>query len=216
VAGNLARLGDRALPGQEIALDGKPLPLPKRAQPARLIAYHKPEGELVTRSDPQGRPTVFARLPRLRDGRWIAIGRLDLNSSGLLLLTDSGELADRLMHPRGGLEREYAVRVLGTLGPEAERRLLAGVRLEDGVARFASLEPVDPRPGKSANRWYRAVLGEGRKREVRRLFEAVGCRVSRLIRVRYGGVRLPRSLKPGRWIEVTADEVLRQARAKPA
>jgi 23S rRNA pseudouridine2605 synthase len=203
------------LPGDEIALDGKPLPLRQGERPARVIAYHKPEGELVTRSDPKGRATVFARLPRLREGRWIAVGRLDLNSSGLLLLTDSGELANRLMHPSGGLEREYAVRVLGTLSAESARRLLSGVRLEDGDARFASLEPMDRGREPSANRWYRVTLGEGRKREVRRLFEAVGCKVSRLIRIRYGGVRLPRSLKPGRWIEVMPEEVLSLARATP-
>jgi 23S rRNA pseudouridine2605 synthase len=212
----VATLGDRALPGQEVALDGKPLRLRWSARPARLIAYHKPEGEVVTRSDPQGRPTVFDRLPRLREGRWIAVGRLDLNSSGLLLLTDSGELANRLMHPRAGLEREYAVRVLGALSAESERRLLSGVLLEDGEARFSSLEPMELGREKSANRWYRVTLGEGRKREVRRLFEAVGCKVSRLIRTRFGGLRLPRSLKPGRWIDATPDEVLRQAPAEGA
>lgn len=212
----MAKLGDRALPGQEVALDGKPLPLPTSRQPARLIAYHKPEGELVTRSDPEGRPTVFANLPRLREGRWIAVGRLDLNSSGLLLLTDSGELANRLMHPSGGLEREYAVRVLGALSRDAEQRLLSGVPLEDGEARFSSLEPMERGREQSANRWYRVTLGEGRKREVRRLFEAVGCKVSRLIRTRYGGVRLPRALKPGRWIEVEPGDVLRKERAERA
>ena len=199
----------------EIALDGKPLPLRRREQPARLIAYYKPEGELVTRSDPQGRATVFERLPRLREGRWIAVGRLDLNSSGLLLLTDSGELANRLMHPSAGLEREYAIRVLGELSADAERRLLSGVLLEDGEARFSRLEPMERGRGQSANRWYRAVLGEGRKREVRRLFEAVGRKVSRLIRIRYGALHLPRSLKPGHWIEVTPEEVLRPAGSAP-
>jgi 23S rRNA pseudouridine2605 synthase len=212
----VAKLGDRALPGQQVVLDGKPLQLRRAARPARLIAYHKPEGEVVTRSDPQGRPTVFDRLPRLREGRWVAVGRLDLNSSGLLLLTDSGELANRLMHPRAGLEREYAVRVLGTLSAESERRLLSGVLLEDGEARFSSLEPMERGREKSANRWYRVTLGEGRKREVRRLFEAVGCKVGRLIRTRYGALRLPRSLKPGRWIDATPDEVLRQAPAQGA
>jgi 23S rRNA pseudouridine2605 synthase len=209
VGGTVAKLGERAAVGDSIELDGQPLELRGGERPARVIAYHKPEGELVTRSDPQGRPTVFARLPKLRDGRWIAVGRLDLNSSGLLLFTDSGELANRLMHPRHEVEREYAVRVLGELTREAEQRLLSGVPLEDGEARFSQLEPMERGRERSANRWYRVTLGEGRKREVRRLFEAVGCKVSRLIRIRYGAMRLPRSLKPGRWLELAPDEVAR-------
>jgi 23S rRNA pseudouridine2605 synthase len=215
VAGEVAKLGDRASPGDPIALDGKPVLLRRSAQPARVIAYHKPVGELVTRSDPEGRPTVFAQLPRLREGRWIAVGRLDLNSCGLLLLTDSGELANRLMHPRHQIEREYAVRVLGTLSRDAERQLLSGVQLEDGEARFLQLKPMERGRAESANRWYRAVLVEGRKREVRRLFEAVGGKVSRLIRIRYGAVRLPRSLKPGQWVELAPEEVRRLSVATP-
>jgi len=170
--------------------------------PARVLLYHKPVGELVTRSDPGGRPTVFQRLPRLRDGQWVAVGRLDLNTSGLLLFTDSGELANRLMHPRYQLEREYQVRVLGRLSEATRRRLLRGVMLEDGEAAFAHLEPLRAAAGEAANQWYRAVLREGRTREVRRLFEAVGMRVSRLMRVRFGALRLPRNLQPGGWIEL--------------
>jgi 23S rRNA pseudouridine2605 synthase len=207
IAGRVARLGDRAAGHETIAIDGRRIDLHPPVRGPRVLAYHKPEGELVTRSDPGGRPTVFDRMPPLRQGRWIAVGRLDINSSGLLLLTDSGELANRLMHPRYGLEREYAVRVLGRLSREAETQLLEGVRLEDGMARFASLREMERRRDKSANRWFRVTLTEGRSREVRRLFEAVGAKVSRLIRVRFGPIRLPRELKPARWAELSPGEV---------
>jgi 23S rRNA pseudouridine2605 synthase len=160
-----------------------------------VLLYHKPPGELVTRSDPQGRPIVFSRLP---PGRWIAVGRLDVNSSGLLLFTDSGELANRLMHPRYGVEREYLARVQGPVDVEKLRR---GVHLEDGLAGFEEIELVTPASA-SANRWYRVMLREGRNREVRRLFAAVGARVSRLRRVRYGPVELPADLAPGQWREL--------------
>jgi len=166
---------------------------------ARVLAYHKPVGELVTRSDPQGRPTVFSRLP---PGRWVAVGRLDINSAGLLLLTDSGELANRLMHPRYEVEREYLVRVQGRLRPEDIDRLRHGVPLQDGEAAFTRIEERDARDTVAANRWYRVSLKEGRNREVRRMFEAVGARVSRLLRVRYGIVELPPDLDPGRWREL--------------
>lgn len=170
--------------------------------PVRVLLYHKPVGEMVTRRDPGGRRTVFERLPRLREGQWIAVGRLDLNTSGLLLLTDSGALANRLMHPRYEVEREYLVRVLGTLSDATRQRLLRGVPLEDGKAAFERLEPLRAGGGSAANQWHRVVLREGRTREVRRLFEAVGLQVSRLMRVRFGTVRLPRALQPGRWIEL--------------
>jgi len=196
VGGRMAKLGDRATPGDAITVDGQPVSLSPAAA-SRVLLYHKPEGELVTRSDPEGRPTVFAKLP---PGRWIAVGRLDLNSAGLLLFTDDGELANRLMHPRYGIEREYQVRVHGPVDLERLRR---GVHLEDGEAAFDVIEPVDPRAGGSANRWYRVMLKEGRNREVRRMFEAVGARVSRLIRIRYGPIELPRDLAPGRWREVS-------------
>jgi len=205
--GRVARLGDRAAPGDRILLDGNPLKLAGDRAEARVILYHKPEGELVTRSDPEGRRTVFERLPPLQGARWVAIGRLDLNSSGLLLFTDSGDLANRFMHPRHEIEREYAVRVLGELGPAARDRLLGGVRLDDGMARFEHLEASGKPTG--ANRWVRVSLREGRNREVRRLFEAIGMQVSRLVRIRFGPVRLPRELKPGRWVELGASEVLR-------
>ena len=194
VGGRVAKLGDRAT-GEIVAIDGRPVEL-AATRPGRVLIYNKPEGELVTRSDPQGRPTVFSRLP---PGRWIAIGRLDLNSAGLLLFTDDGELANRLMHPRYGIEREYQVRVQGPVDVEKLRR---GVQLEDGEAVFERIEPVDPRASTGANRWYRVMLKEGRNREVRRMFEAVGARVSRLIRIRYGPIALPRDLAPGMWREV--------------
>ena len=201
--GRPAKLGDRALPGDPIEVDGRPVSVASSPRP-RVLLYHKPVGELVTRSDPQGRPTVFSRLP---PGRWVAVGRLDINTSGLLLFTDSGELANRLMHPRYEIERQYAVRVQGTLAAPQLEKLTRGVHLEDGVAAFERLEAADPRASGGANRWYRVTLREGRKREVRRLFEAVGARVSRLIRVRFGRLQLPRDLAPGRWREVPAGQV---------
>ena len=200
VNGAPAKLGDRASPADTVELDGKRVDLKPAGARPRVLLYHKPEGEMVTRSDPGGRPTVFERLPRMPGGKWVAVGRLDINTAGLLLLTDSGELANRLMHPRYQVEREYAVRVLGELTAEDRRRLLTGVELADGMARFDRLEPSGAAEG--ANRWYRVVLREGRNREVRRLLEAVGRKVSRLLRVRYGPVALPRGLRPGGWIEL--------------
>ena len=204
VRGRVAQLGDRAAPGDPVEVDGKPVNLAS-AGAARVLLYHKPVGELVTRSDPQGRPTVFSRLP---PGRWVAVGRLDINSAGLLLFTDSGELANRLMHPRYEFEREYAARVQGRLAPEILGKLRRGVPLEDGVAAFSSIEPQ--RESTGANQWYRVVLKEGRNREVRRMFEAVGARVSRLIRVRFGPVELPRELEPGQWQEMRNPVILQK------
>lgn len=201
LAGRLAKLGDRAEPGQEIAVDGKPVEL--GGSKGRVLLYHKPEGELVTRKDPQGRPTVFSRLP---PGRWVAVGRLDINSAGLLLFTEDGELANRLMHPRYEIERVYEARVQGRLTPETLEKLRRGVQLEDGPAAFTVLTPIR-QDQTGANRWYRVALKEGRNREVRRLFEAVGARVSRLLRVRYGPVELPRDLQPGQWRELAYDRV---------
>jgi 23S rRNA pseudouridine2605 synthase len=205
VNGVVAKLGARAVPGDLVELDGKALALKAAGARPRVLLYHKPDGEMVTRSDPEGRPTVFQRLPPIPGGKWVAVGRLDINTAGLLLITDSGELANRLMHPRYEVEREYAVRVLGALTPQERSRLLEGVPLEDGVGRFDRLEPSGAAEG--ANRWYRVVLREGRNREVRRLFEALGRKVSRLLRVRYGPVELPRDLKPGRWIELDEERV---------
>jgi 23S rRNA pseudouridine2605 synthase len=196
VNGQVAKLGDRAMPGDEIAVDGKTVRL-RAASPSRVLLYHKPLGELVTRSDPEGRPTVFSRLP---PGRWVAVGRLDFNTSGLLLFTDSGELANRLMHPRYEIEREYRVRVQGFLSKETLEKLRHGVPLDDGPAAFERIEAVGKSEG--TNRWYRVALREGRNREVRRIFEAVGARVSRLERIRYGPVELPADLAPGRWREI--------------
>lgn len=206
VDGRVARLGERAASGARIAVDGRPVPARAPRAP-RILLYHKPVGELVTRRDPAGRSTVFDRLPALAHGRWIAIGRLDLNSSGLLLFTDSGELAARFMHPRHGVEREYLVRVLGPLDDPELRRLREGIALEDGIARVLRIEPVPRGSPDAANRWYRLVLAEGRTREVRRLFAALGRQVSRLIRLRYGPLALPTRLAPGRWTEANPAQV---------
>ena len=204
VNGARVELGARALTGDEIRVDGKPVATPK-AEKARVLLYHKPLGELVTRSDPQGRRTVFAALP---PGRWIAVGRLDLNSSGLLLFTDAGELANRLMHPKYGLEREYAARIRGELQPDEKKQLLEGIELDGAAARFEKIETY--REGEGSNRWYRVVLKEGRNREVRRLFEALGYPVSRLVRLRYGPIELPADLAPGRWRELRNPAILQR------
>jgi len=178
--------------------------------PPRVIAYHKPVGEVVTHDDPQNRPTVFRRLPRLHQGKWQSVGRLDLNTEGLLLFTNSGELANKLMHPRFGLEREYAVRVLGALSNEEKQMLLDGVRLDDGIAQFGSIEDGG---GEGSNCWYRVTISEGRNREVRRMLEAVGHAVSRLIRIRYGAMVLPRGSKRGAWMELDGIDIASLVRA---
>jgi len=200
----IATLGDRVQPKDRIKLDGKLLEWRSAQAFPRVILYHKPEGEIVSRHDPEGRPSVFDRLPILRRGRWLAVGRLDINTSGLLILTTDGDLAHRLMHPRYGWEREYAVRILGTLTPEHTEELLQGVVLEDGPARFHALVDLG---GQGANHWYRVTIAEGRNREVRRMFEALGYTVSRLIRVRYGPIALPSRLKRGMWQELTPEEI---------
>jgi 23S rRNA pseudouridine2605 synthase len=200
IAGRVAQLGDRAAPGDEVCLDGRKLDLnPEQLTSRELLLYHKPVGEVTTRSDPQGRPTVFERLPQPRNGRWITVGRLDVNTSGLLLFTTDGELAHRLMHPSSEIEREYLVRVRGRPQPGLIRQLLEGVQLEDGPARFdrVSQEIADGEPSDGINTTFRVILHEGRNREVRRLWQAVGLEVSRLLRVRYGPIELPRDLRPG-------------------
>ncbi|HNJ83540.1 MAG TPA: pseudouridine synthase, partial [Piscinibacter sp.] len=204
VNGEPAHVGQRISFGDRIALDGKPVKVRIQPPPARVIAYHKPVGEVVTLDDPQQRPTVFRRLPRLQQGKWQSVGRLDINTEGLLLFTTSGELANQLMHPRFGVEREYAVRVLGTLEPEAKAKLLEGVEIEGQSAAFRSIEDGG---GEGVNHWYRVVITEGRNREVRKLFDAVGLTVSRLIRIRYGCVVLPRGLKRGVWVDLGPDDV---------
>jgi 23S rRNA pseudouridine2605 synthase len=204
VNGEPAHTGQRISWGDRIALDGKPVKVRVAPLPARVIAYHKPVGEVVTHDDPQQRPTVFRRLPRLAQGKWQSVGRLDINTEGLLLFTTSGDLANQLMHPRFGVEREYAVRVLGILEPEARARLLEGVDIEGQTASFKSIEDVG---GEGANHWHKVVITEGRNREVRRLFEAVGLVVSRLIRVRYGAVVLPRGLRRGAWVDLDDGDV---------
>jgi 23S rRNA pseudouridine2605 synthase len=205
VAGRTARLGDRAGPADEVCLDGRKLDLGGRPGASELLLYYKPVGEVTTRRDPEGRPTVFERLPPPRSGRWISVGRLDVNTSGLLLLTTDGELAHRLMHPATGIEREYLVRLRGRPGREVTDKLLAGVELEDGPACFTHITadggaPGTGNAGRSEERGhsaFRVVLREGRKREVRRLWQAVGFEVSRLLRIRYGPVELPRDMRPG-------------------
>ena len=199
-----AHIGQRIQFGDNVKINGKPIRVRIDPPPPRVIAYHKPTGEVVTHDDPQNRPTVFRRLPKLFQGKWQSVGRLDLNTEGLLLLTSSGELANRLMHPRFGLEREYAVRVLGALSNEEKKRLLDGVTLDDGLAHFTSIEAGG---GEGANCWYKVTLSEGRNREVRRMFEAVGHAVSRLIRIRYGAMVLPRGLKRGAFVELDPQEI---------
>jgi 23S rRNA pseudouridine2605 synthase len=205
INGHAATLGESVEPTDHISLDGKRLPVSvSQDAPRRVLLYHKPEGEICTRSDPEGRQTVFERLPKLRTSRWVSIGRLDINSAGLLLLTTDGDLAHRLMHPSTGVEREYAVRVLGTVTDEQLSRLREGVELDDGPARFSAIVDAG---GQGANRWYHVVITEGRHREVRRLWESQGLAVSRLIRVRYGPVTLPRGLRPGKWVDLDEEQL---------
>ncbi len=199
-----AHIGQRIQFGDHIKVNGKPIRVRIDPPPPRVIAYHKPAGEVVTHDDPQNRPTVFRRLPKLHQGKWQSVGRLDLNTEGLLLFTNSGGLANNLMHPRFGLEREYAVRVLGNLSTEEKRKLLDGVTLEDGIAQFGSIEAGG---GEGANCWYRVTISEGRNREVRRMIEAVGHAVSRLIRIRYGAMMLPKGLKRGAWMELDERDI---------
>lgn len=199
-----AHIGQRIQYGDQVKVNGKPIRYRIDPPPPRVIAYHKPVGEVVTHDDPQNRPTVFRKLPRLQQGKWQSVGRLDLNTEGLLLFTSSGELANKLMHPRFGLEREYAVRVLGALSSEEKARLLEGVQLDDGMASFGSIEDGG---GEGSNCWYRVTISEGRNREVRRMMEAVGHAVSRLIRIRYGAMVLPRGLKRGAWMELDEADI---------
>jgi 23S rRNA pseudouridine2605 synthase len=205
VNGKRAGLGDKVGPRDRVELDGKLLTANAALdQPARVLAYHKPAGEICTRSDPEGRPTVFQNLPRLKDARWISVGRLDFNTAGMLLFTNDGELAHALMHPSREIEREYAVRVRGKANEERLAQLLKGVELEDGPAKFLKITDAG---GEGSNHWYHVILAEGRNREVRRLWEAVGIEVSRLIRVRFGPCELPRERRTGEHWDLTPAEI---------
>lgn len=205
VNGKVAKLGDRVKNGDEILIDDRKVRYkPDVGKTRRVILYYKPEGEICSANDPEGRPTVFDRLPRLSHDRWVMVGRLDINSSGLLLFTNDGEMANRLMHPSHEVEREYSVRVLGDVSEQIKRNLQKGVMLEDGMAKFDHIKHVG---GEGANQWYNVSLKEGRNREVRRLFDSQGLRVSRLLRIRYGSIILPSKLKSGRWIELENAEI---------
>ncbi|WP_345797616.1 23S rRNA pseudouridine(2605) synthase RluB [Castellaniella sp. MT123] len=199
VNGEPAHVGQRVGPDDQVRVNGRLVSRPRAGKLPRVILYHKPAGEIVSHDDPEGRATVFARLPRIRSGKWLSVGRLDLNTEGLLILTTSGELANRLSHPRYGSEREYAVRVLGDLDEPKQAELTSGIQLDDGPAQFNSLDYLG---GEGSNRWYRVTLSEGRNREVRRMFQAAGVTVSRLIRTRFGDVILPTNLRRGRWEEL--------------
>lgn len=204
VNGEPAHLGQRIAAIDKVKVGGRRVRLHFATRVPRVLLYHKPEGEIVSRDDPQGRPNVFNALPRLRGGRWIAIGRLDFNSCGLLLFTSDGALANRLMHPRYGIDREYAVRVLGEIDEASLAQLTEGIALEDGLAKFTRLQAAG---GEGANHWYHVTLKEGRNREVRRMFTAVGVTVSRLMRIRYGPIILPPRLKRGQCYELAPGEV---------
>ena len=204
VNGQPAHVGQRIGPNDQVRVNGRPLNRKVIATQPKVLLYHKPAGEITTRDDPGQRATVFERLPKVRGGRWVSVGRLDFNTEGLLVFTTSGELANRLMHPRYGWEREYAVRVIGRIDDEARERLLNGVELDDGPAAFSRLEDIG---GDGVNHWYRVVISEGRNREVRRMFEAVSLTVSRLVRVRFGPLGLPRNLARGRWTELSEADV---------
>jgi len=216
VNGEPAHIGQRVSQDDQVRVNGQLIRRPNLQRPPRVILYNKPAGEIVSHDDPKGRDTVFQRLPSIRNGKWLSVGRLDLNTEGLLIFTNSGDLANRFMHPRYGAEREYAVRIFGSLTAEQSKQLLDGVQLDDGPAKFSSLEYLG---GEGSNRWYRVTLFEGRNREVRRLFEALGLVVSRLVRTRFGEVVLPRGLRRGRWEELNPEMVtalmLRMGLIKP-
>ena len=207
VDGKIATLGDRVdvNANPKIRINGHLVQLrSKEKEVCRVLVYYKPEGEICSRHDPQGRANVFERLPRIKNARWINIGRLDINTSGLLLFTTDGELANRLMHPRHEIEREYAVRVFGNITDQQLNQLRKGVQLEDGPAAFNSIKPQG---GDGLNQWFNVVITEGRNREVRRMWEAVGVQVSRLLRIRYGNITLPKGLSRGTWMELGIDSV---------
>lgn len=204
VNGEPAHIGQRILPTDQVRINGKPIKRKLPNKPPRVLLYHKPTGEIVSHADPEGRPSVFDRLPPMKTAKWLAVGRLDFNTEGLLMLTTSGDLANRFMHPRYSVEREYAVRVVGELSEGNRQKLLKGIELDDGPANFLRIRDGG---GEGTNHWYHVALAEGRNREVRRMFEAVGLMVSRLIRTRHGPIDLPRGLKRGRWEELEDNQV---------
>lgn len=205
VNGQIAQVGERIEPGDELRIDGRKVQFQIEDEiRRRVLIYYKPEGEICSRNDPEQRPTVFDNLPSIQGDRWVMVGRLDINSTGLLLFTNDGELANRLMHPSNEIEREYAVRVMGEVTPQLKNNMLKGVVLDDGPAKFESFSELG---GDGINRWYQVVVKEGRNREVRRIFESQGLKVSRLLRTRYGTVILPRELRTGRWIELDKQDI---------
>lgn len=205
VNGKLATIGDRMTYHDKVCVDGREVKLIKSKNlKSRVLLYHKPEGELCTRDDPEGRPTIFERLPIIRNSRWISIGRLDFNTSGVLLITNEGKLAHHLMHPSADIEREYAVRIRGEITPEVLDKLMSGIMLNDGMARFHTITDAG---GNGSNHWYHVIVKEGRNRLVRRLWESLGFTVSRLIRIRFGPVFLPANLKRGHYMELSEMEI---------
>ena len=201
----LAELGQSVLETDQIIFDGKLVKLNSRKILPRILIYNKPEGEIVSEKDPKGRPTVFDRLPKIKNSKWISIGRLDFNTSGLLIFTTYGDFANRLMHPRYEIEREYSVRVFGELTSNQISQLISGINLEDGLAKF---ETIKFRGGEGSNHWYEVILKEGRNREVRRIFQFFSITVSRLIRIRFGSISLPSDLKKGKYFEYSQNEVI--------
>ncbi len=205
IDGKLAHVGVRVSPDTQIAVDGRSVSVNREREPCRVILYHKPEGQICTRFDPQGRPTVYEYLPALSNGQWISVGRLDINTSGLLIFTTDGELAQKLMHPRYGIEREYLVRAAGALTPTQRRQLIDGINLDGRPAAFKAIKAQ--RSSGGVNRWYRVVITQGRYREVRRLFGAMGMSVNRLKRLRFGCLQLPEDLPPGGWRRLSGPSV---------
>ena len=205
INGRIAQVGERIEPTDELRIDGRKVQFQIEDEiRRRVLIYYKPEGEICSRNDPENRPTVFEHLPQIANDRWVMVGRLDINSTGLLLFTNDGELANGLMHPSNEVEREYAVRVMGEVTPQIRNNMLKGVELEDGPAKFESFSEIG---GDGINRWYQVVVKEGRNREVRRIFESQGLKVSRLLRTRYGTVILPRELRTGRWMELDKTDI---------
>lgn len=205
VNGRTATIGDRMTYRDKVCVDDREIKLMKsKAQKTRVLLYHKPEGEMCTRNDPEGRPTIFESLPIIRNSRWICVGRLDFNTSGLLLISNDGDLAHKLMHPSSCIEREYAVRIRGDVTAEHIQKMLHGVELEDGIAHF---DQITDAGGTGSNHWFHVIVKEGRNRLVRRIWESQGYTVSRLIRIRFGNIYLPSGLKRGRHVELTEDDI---------